>query len=233
MSVHDGHRQRLKDRFLEQGLDGFTDVQVLELLLFYCIPRQDTNVLAHRLLKRFGSLPQVLDARVEELTAVEGIGINAATYLKMIPAAGRYYQTCKAQLGDMPLFTTEDCGKYLQNYFLGRTHETVFLLCLDAKCKVLSCRQVGEGGINSAGVSIRMVVEVALAENASTVVLAHNHPSGIALPSNEDILVTRKIAAALDAVEVTLADHLVMSEDDYTSMVQSGYYRPGSCVMCV
>lgn len=231
MSVHDGHRQRLKERFLKEGLDGFTDVQVLELLLFYCIPRQDTNELAHRLLDQFGSLSQVMEADVEKLKKVSGIGDNAATFLKLIPAAGRYYGVDRGKCKEQPLLSVEDCGTYLQPYFLGRTNEMVYLLCLDAKCKVLCCRQVGEGSINSASVSIRSIVEQALSAKASTVVLAHNHPSGIALPSNEDIMTTRRVAAALDAVEVVLADHLVMVDDDYTSMVQSGYFRPGECMI--
>lgn len=233
MSVHAGHRTRLKERFLKQGLDGFTDVQALELLLFYCIPRQDTNVLAHNLIDRFGGLARVLDAPVEELMQVEGIKAHTATCLKLIPAVSRYYQVEKSKLDDTPLLTTEACGAYMMPLFVGKTKETVYMLSLDAKCKPLSCRQIGEGGINSAGVSLRAIVETALAEQASSVVLAHNHPSGIALPSNEDIMTTRKAAAALDAVEVTLADHLVFSEDDFISMVQSGMYRPGSCVMCV
>lgn len=233
MSIHDGHRQRLKERFLKEGLDGFNELQVLELLLFYCIPRQDTNVLAHRLLQRFHSLPRVLEAPIEELTTVEGIGLNAATYLKMIPAAGRYYQVERGKIQDQPVTTTAACGEYLLPYFVGRTKETVFLLCLDAKCHVLSCRQIGEGGINSAGISVRAVVETAITEGASTVVLAHNHPSGIALPSNEDVLTTRKVAAALNTVDVMLADHLIISNDDFVSMVESNLYRPGSCAVCV
>lgn len=226
MSIHAGHRQRLKDRFLQEGLDGFTDIQALELLLFYCIPRQDTNELAHRLLNRFGSLYQVLEADVETLMQVEGIGANAATFLKLIPAAGRYYYVDRTRHIDQPLLTTEACGQYLLSHFHGRCNETVFLLCLDAKCKVLSCRLLGEGGINSAGVPVRRVVEVALNDKATSVVLAHNHPSGIALPSQEDIATTLRIAGALEAVEVLLADHLVFADEDYISMVQSGYYRP-------
>ena len=107
----------------------------------------------------------------------------------------------------------------------------VFLLCLDAKCKVLCCQQVGEGGVNSAGVPIRRVVETALAANATTVVLAHNHPSGLALPSHEDIETTRRVALALDAVEIALADHIIVADGDFTSMVHSGYYRPGKCTL--
>ena len=222
MSIHDGHRQRLKDRFLRRGLDGFTDIQVLELLLFYAIPRRDTNPIAHELLKKFGSVRQVLEAPLERLTEVEYITENAAVLLKLMPAMLRYYQVDKAK-EEMPLVTIQACGDYLKHFFIGRKNETVFLLCLDAKCKVLACREVGEGSVNSANVPIRRVVEIALAEGASTVVLAHNHPSGIAIPSGEDVATTRRLAAALSTVDVILADHIVVADDDYVSMVQSGY----------
>lgn len=225
--LHGGHRQRLRDRFIAEGLDHFTDIQVLELLLFYSIPRQDTNNLAHALIQQFGSLPQVLDTSVEELKTVKGIGDNAATFLKLIPAIARYYAVSREQLQTTPLLTTEDLGRYLLNYFHGQSNETVYLLCLDAKCKPLCCPKLGEGSVNSAGVSIRRVVETALGANATSVVLAHNHPSGIALPSNDDIVTTRRISAALNAVEVVLADHLVIADGDYVSMLQSGFYRPG------
>jgi DNA repair protein RadC len=228
MSVHDGHRERLRQRFQTEGLDNFTDIQVLELLLFYCIPRRDTNELAHRLLERFGSLSQVMETRVEDLMSVPGMGEKAALFLNLIPAAGRYYAVDRISRNKV-LHTTEACGAYLMPYFEGRSQETVFMLCLDAKCKVLCCQQVGEGSVNSAGVSIRRVVEQALAANATTVILAHNHPSGLALPSGEDIATTQRLAAALDAVEITLADHFVVADGDYVSLVQSGYYRPGAC----
>ena len=229
MSIHDGHRQRLKDRFLEEGLDQFTDIQVLELLLFYAIPRQDTNPIAHRLLEHFGSLSQVLEASVEELEKVSGVGHNAATLLRLTTELGRYYlvnRTMQTQI----LTTIDQCGTYLVPFFFGRKNETVFLLCMDAKCKVLCCKEVGEGSVNSAGVSIRRIVEIALASNASNVVLAHNHPSGIALPSQEDILTTKKVAAALTAVDVGLVDHIVVADDDYVSMVQSGYRFDDFCI---
>lgn len=222
MAIHDGHRQRLKERFLRSGLDSFTDVQVLELALFYCIPRKDTNPIAHALLEHFGSLSQVLEASVEELQNVPGIGENTATYLTMLPQIGRFYLVDRSQR-EVILPTIDKCGAYLVPYFFGRGTESVFLLCLDAKCKVLCCREVGQGSVNSAGISVRKIVEIALGTNATTVVLAHNHPSGLALPSAEDIQTTRRVAAALRAVEVHLADHIVVADGDYVSMVQSGY----------
>ena len=220
-SIHKGHRERLKQRFLEEGLDNFTEIQVLELLLFYAIPRSDTNPLAHALLEHFGCLAQVLEADVEELKKVPGIGDHAATLLALVIDLCRYYQVTCAQQTEI-LTTLDACGKYLVPKFFGRTRETVFLLCLDAKCKVLCCKEIGEGSVNTAAISVRKVVETALSANATTVILAHNHPSGIAVPSNEDIQTTQRIAAALSAVEIHLADHIVVADGDYVSMVQSG-----------
>ena len=220
--IHKGHRQRLKNRFREEGLDNFTEVQVLELVLFYCIPQKDTNPIAHDLLNHFGSLSQVLEAPVEELTKVSGIGENAAVLLKLITDVGRYYLVNRSQQFTA-LTTLDACAKYMVPHFFGRRVETVFLLCLDAKCKVLCCKEVGEGSVNSAGISIRKIVELALGANATSVVLAHNHPSGVALPSPEDIQTTRRLAAALHAVEIHLADHIIVADDDHISMVQSGY----------
>lgn len=226
MPIHDGHRQRLKDRFLKEGLDNFDELYVLELLLFYSIARKDTNPIAHALLERFGSLTNVLDATVEELQKVPGVTQNTATLLSLIPQISRYYQIKRTDMGDI-LHTTKECGEYLLPYFYGRDNETVFLLCLDAKCKVLGCKLVGEGSVNSASVPIRRVVEIALNTNATTVILAHNHPSGLAIPSVDDIETTLRVAKAMDAVEITLADHIVVADNDFVSIVASGYYRPG------
>ena len=232
MSIHDGHRQRLKDRFCKEGLDHFEEHQVLELLLFYCIPRIDTNPVAHALLNRFGSLSQVLEAPVEELKKVPGIGENAAVFLSLITAAGRYYQVnCAART--VILTSVDACGKYLLPLFYGRRNEIVYLLCLDAKCKVLCCKEIGEGSVNSAGVPIRRIVETALAANATSVVLAHNHPSGVAVPSDADIQTTRRVAIALDAVEIGLIDHIVVADADFVSMAQSGCYRADECCAMV
>lgn len=221
-SVHKGHRERLKTRFLESGLDTFTDVQALELLLFYAIPQRDTNPIAHDLLEHFGSLSQVLEAPVEELKKIKGISEHSAALLRLVTELGRFYQVDCAQRTEM-LTTLDACGAYLVPRFFGRKLETVFLLCLDAKCKVLCCREIGEGSVNAASISVRKVVETALSANATTVVLAHNHPSGIALPSADDVQTTHRVAAALEAVEIKLIDHIVVAEGDFISMAQSGY----------
>lgn len=228
MSIHAGHRQRLKDRFLKDGLDHFEEHQVLELLLFYGIPQRDTNEIAHELIRKFGSLPKVLEATPEELAEVKYVGDNVTTLFKLITAVARYYQvSCAMQ--EKILSTIEACGRYLVPFFYQRTNETVFLLCLDAKCKALCCEKVGEGGVNSAGVPIRKIVEVALKYNATSVILAHNHPSGLAIPSGEDVQTTRRVALALDAVEIGLVDHIIVADNDWVSLAQSGLYRPDEC----
>ena len=225
MSVHEGHRERLKRRFLQEGLDNFDEIQVLELLLFYAIPRRDTNPLAHRLLDQFGSLAGVLESPASTLGQVPGIGENAATLLQLITAVSRYYMICRASVGQ-PLNTVERCGAYLTPRFFGLRDEAVCALCLDAKCKPLACRILGQGSVNAAGVPIRKIVEFALSANATSVVLAHNHPSGIALPSQADIAATERLSVALDAVGIILADHIIVSDEDFVSMAASGVFRP-------
>ena len=225
MAIQDGHRQRMKDRFRKEGLDHFDERYVLELLLFYCIPRQDTKELACRLLDHFGSIVQVLEATAEELEKVPGVGEGVSTFLSLRGAVERYYQMKKASQNETILDTANACGAFLKPYFLGKRNELVYILCLDAKCKVLSCKQLGEGSVNSANVPIRRIVETALNANATSVILAHNHPSGLAIPSNDDIQTTYRIAQALDAVDIQLVDHLVFTEDDYISMNLSGYFR--------
>ena len=225
MSTHTGHRQRLKEQYLNNGLDGFTDFQVLELLLYYAIPRIDTNPIAHALMDRFGTLDRVLDAPASELMQVPGIGPNAAMLLTLITDAGRYYQVRRSENVKI-LNSVTECGQYMLSFFHGKHNETVFLLCLDAKCKVLACREVGEGSVNSASVPIRRIVEMALMTKATSVVLAHNHPSGIAVPSPEDVVSTCRTAAALAAVGITLVDHIIVADDDFVTLGQSGLYQP-------
>ena len=223
MSVHDGHRARLRRQLLDGGLDSFSDVQVLELLLGFVIARKDVNPLAHALLDRFGSLSGVLDAPAGELMKVPGIGENTAVMLSVMPQLMRRYTIGKNKTGTI-LNTTTKAGSYLLPFFFGAKDEQVYLLCLDAKCKVLDCRKLFTGSVNTVGVSVRRIVEEALRRNATSVILAHNHTSGIALPSREDEETTNMVQAALEAVGIRLADHMVMVEDDFVSMADSGFF---------
>ena len=225
MSIHDGHRQRMKERFCQNGLDGMNDHEVLEMLLYYCIPRRNTNEIAHHLLTEFKTLPNVMNASVKELEKVEGMGHNAAVFVSFVRQMERYF-VCADVDEENILNSMDKCYRYLTKRFTARKNETVMLLCLDAKCKVLGCHVVSEGSVNSAGISIRKIVDMALSTNATSVVLAHNHPSGIALPSAEDIQTTKRVARALHMVDVVLNDHIVVVDDDYVSMYLSGLYKP-------
>lgn len=222
MGIHDGHRDKMRRRFLSGGLEPFADHEALELLLYYAIPRRDTNPIAHALMERYGSLSAVLSAPPEDLEKVEGIGRSAAVLIKLVP---RLYQ--KARLADAAqetvLNSSERAGAYLIERFSGEAHEVVYLLCLDRKGKLLSCKRMGEGGIASAGLDIRKLLETALLTSASAVILSHNHPSGVALPSADDFTATERAKTALESIGVQLADHIVVADGDFVSMADSGY----------
>lgn len=221
MGVHDGHRGRLTERFLEEGLDGFSPHNILELILFYAVPRKDTNELAHVLLDTFGSLSGVLDAPVAELTAVPGVGEHTAALLHLIPHLTRAYLSDREQ--EICISSTEKAGQFLLPRFVGRNEECVFLVCVDGKCRVLSVTLLHKGNINSAEVSIRSIVAAALRHNAAGIILAHNHPGGVALPSQEDLRTTQRVREALEPVGIRLIDHFIVADGDFVSLADSGY----------
>lgn len=211
----------MKRKMLEQGLDSFDDHNVLELLLFYALPRQDTNPLAHALLDHFGNLEAVFEAPLEELVKVPGIGENAATLLKLIPAVSRRYEMCKNDFSEI-LDSTTKAGDYLAARYLYERDEVVYIVCLDAKRRVICCKALFRGDVNSAEVSVRKIAELALVKNASAIILSHNHTSGIALPSREDERTTKRVKDALAPMGITLLDHIIVAGDDYISMAESG-----------
>ena len=224
-SLHANHRERMRRRFMEHGLDSFDDHSVLELLLFYAQPRKDMNVVAHRLMNAFGSLEGVFDAAPEALKTVEDVGDSAAVLIHLVPEVARRYLMSKADPGCI-LTDSTAAGRYLLPRFLTCKEERMMLVCMDAKLKVLDCREIGRGSTVSVSVNIRSIVQRALGQNATYALLAHNHTSGIALPSNEDVAVTLRVRQILAEVGVTLTDHIVVAGDDFVSMADSGYLPP-------
>ena len=166
MAGHEGHRERMRRQLKTSGMDSLSDVQVLEMLLYYAYARQDTNPVAHRLLARFGSLGAVLEAPLDELLQVEGVGERAAQLIALIPQLERRHLIDRGSTGKI-LNTNSKCGVYLVPYFHGETEEVVYLLCLDAKCKVIDCVLVHRGGVNVAGIAVRKIVKAALNANAT------------------------------------------------------------------
>lgn len=211
----------MKARYRDHGLDNFNDVNVLELLLFYAIPRKDTNELAHALLDHFGSLDRIFEASVPELEEVPGIGENTALLITLVPQITRRYLMAKGNC-ICSITSSAEAGKYLVPRLMFEKEEKLLLLCLDAKKSVISCVSLGSGVINAVDVNVRKVVENAVRNRASSVILAHNHPSGVALPSREDERITREIASALKLVGIPLDDHIIVAGDDYVSFADSG-----------
>lgn len=218
-----GHRGRLKERFLKEGLAHFASNNVLELLLFYAVPRRDTNQLAHTLLDEFGSLSGVFDASYEDLLKVNGLGPHAASLIKVCAALVPVYLEAGHGLGDI-LNTTEKMAAYLVPKFLGRSTEMVYLLCLDSKMKLLYSGILFEGGIASVQINARAIAEKALAVHVMYVVLSHNHPGGFALPSLDDIRSTQQLKEALAPLSIQLLDHIIVAGSDSVSLADSGIF---------
>ena len=224
-SIHRQHRQRLKSRFLTEGLDHFDAVNLLELVLFFAIPQGDTSPVAHRLLDTFGSLSAVMDASYEKLIQIEGVGEHAATLLKLFPQVCRRYQDDSNSIGDI-VQSTEDAIRYLAPKFIGRTVETAILLCLNGRLRVIYCDVIAEGSQTSVNLRLRAIVERAINLNAQRVVIAHNHPGGFAVPSRADLDTTRRLAEALSALGIDLFDHLIFAGGDCVSLRDSNRNSP-------
>lgn len=202
-------------------MDAFEDHQVLELLLFYAIPMKDTNELAHKILKEFGTLPNLLEADPKEIRQRCGVTENTAILISLIPSLARRY--FKSKWGDKPVLnSTTKAGEYATTLFAGRTYEAFFAICLDSQNKVNYAALVHEGTINETPVYPRIIVETALRHQASALILAHNHPGGSLKPSNEDIEITRKIMAATEALSIKIVDHIVVAGDQYYSFAENG-----------
>lgn len=221
-NLHSGHRKKVRNRYYECGLNGMADHNVLEFLLFFGIQRKDTNELAHRLIASFGSLSRVFEAKFDDLIKVKGMTENAACLITMmLPLYKRYVEDLHSRKPDMT--SKDELVEYLRSKF-SKQVEQVYAICFDAKHSFISCRLIGEGDISSSAFDIRKLVSVALETNASMVVLAHNHPYGIHLPSQQDIDVTTMIAGVLNNIKVSLGDHLIVTDSGFSSLSEFPRY---------
>ena len=215
-SEHSGHRERLRRRFIDNGLDGFEEHQALELYLFYAIPRRDTNPLAHRLLERYRNIGGVCDAPIDELERDFELSESAAALLKLLPEMSRLYNESK--LSDTNLIDPETVGDMIARRFIGRTSEAVALLLGSAKGKILYFDIVAKGSVSSSDFPLRRIVDLAIRHNARTAYIAHNHPSGSLLPSRADVDVTKLLDSTLSSVGVHLLDHFIVADNEYASL---------------
>ena len=224
-AIHTGHRGRVKEEFLTRGIEGWPDHRVLELILFYAIPQGDVNPLAHLLVDHFGSLTGVLHATYDQLVKVKGVGHNTAVLLQLIPAVAARYMRQNASF-EHQIVDLWQLRELLEPYFFGQRDEVAYLVCMDGNSRLLATRKLGEGVVDTVQIATRKVLEAALDCNASQAVLAHNHVSGVAVPSNADVDTTLRLKRVLaESVGITLVDHLIFAGGDMVSMAQSGLLR--------
>lgn len=218
-NVHKNHRSRVRKKFLLDGLDSFEKHEALEFLLFYCVPYKNTSELAHRLIDSFGSISAVFDAPYDALLSF-GLTETQATMIKLIPEISRLYIDDKHNNGDR-VFDYDDAPKKILRKYIGRMDEHVLLLLLDAKGKEIFCGIVAKGSLSDTSLPIRKIVDFALRYNAKSAIIAHNHPSGVALPSKDDMVATANVKSALDLIGVKLLDHFIVADNDCVSLAQS------------
>jgi len=222
--THAGHRQRLKMKFRAAGLDAFLDHEALELLLTYCVPRKDTKPIAWALLKKFGTLSSVLDAKPEELAEIHGVGQETITLLNLSRAMVKRYFKDELQK-KQSLRSPEEVVDFCRASLEGEKDEIFEVLYLTTKNTVISCERISTGTIDRTAVSPRRVVENALKTRASGLILVHNHPSGNPTPSREDIIMTEEIIRAAKALDLAVLDHIVVGKNDYYSFRASGIIK--------
>ncbi len=221
LNVHEGHRNRIKERYMDEGLDNFSDHEVIELLLFYSIPQRDTNTLAHRMVKEFGTLHDLLEADPRDIERRCKVSLNTAILISMVAPLSRRY--LKQKWGNRPIINSSTtAGNYALSLFAGRIYECFFVICLDSQNHVNHSALVHEGTINEAPVYPRIIVETALRHKANSIILAHNHPGGSLKASGADVDVTRKICQAMKTISINVVDHIIVAGDRYFSFAEQG-----------
>ncbi len=214
---HKNHRARLRETFRRTGVDGMPDHNLLELILFYSIPRKDTNELAHRLITEFGSLTRVFDATYEQLLDIEGVGESTALLISMMPGICRRYIEGKST-GKINLSDPDDARNYLRDKFYGSKNEIFYVLCLDSAGNLINCCKLGEGTSGTVLVDKRNVMQIAFRNDAEKIILAHNHPKGVAAPSRKDLELTNEFSRMLSSVGIKVVDHIIVAGNDTVSL---------------
>ncbi len=221
-TIHKGHRERMRKRFLEHGLENFEEHEILELLLSFAIPRRDTNRLAHEILNEYKSLANVLDTDAEHLMQINGIGPNSAIFLSMIPHLMRAYEKSKRKRNNL-LNSDESIGQYAVNLLHGKSNEEFALICIDSHRYVHWSGIITKGTIDKIETYPRLVMSEVLKHNAKTVIFAHNHPSGSLAPSAADKATTKRLVEMLKEIDVVTLDHIIVSGNRFYSMKNMGF----------
>lgn len=222
MAIHDGHRERMRKRIEEYGVESLQDHEILEFLLYYCVPRKDTNEIAHKILDSFGSLSEVFNASVERLQKIDGISYNTAIFLSSLSGISRKYTSNKS--GEVYINTVEKCVNVMRPIMSTLTREEIHMLLRDSAGKLIKRVVLNKGIVNESVCNVREIADIALKNEASGVVLIHNHPSNVASPSFADQVMTEKIYLALTMLGIDLDDHIIIAKDEHYSFKQSGMF---------
>lgn len=224
MGIHDGHRERVFKKFAKNGFAGLEEHEKLEIMLFFSIPRPDTNEIAHELINKYHNIAAVMDAPESELTEFKHVTNRTAYLFKMIKEASITYEMEKG--ADKSYMTSVDeFGTYFQLYLANAQVEKLVAMGLDSRGKVLGVDIIGEGDINSLSLNNRTLLEFVIRTKATEVVVAHNHPGNVAFPSSEDIEATEKLKASLETIGAYLKDHFIVTDDDFCSIAKCEGYN--------
>lgn len=222
-NIHKNHRSRMRETIRKTGVDGISDVNLLEYLLFYSIPRKDTNEIAHRLLDAFGSLNGVFNATYDQLLDVEGMGENSALLISLVPGICRRY--IDSGYGKkINLSEPEDLMEYIKTRYYGERKEVFCVVCLDALGNLINSFKLSEGSPETVSFDKRAILETTLRVKADTVVFVHNHPNGVAAPSRNDVDVTSEFLTVFRKVGIKFADHIIVAGEDTFSFATSYKY---------
>ena len=226
-SIHEGHRDRMRNRYLQEGADGMASHEILEILLYGTIPRGDTNEIAHHLLDEFGSISNLIEADPHEIAKTAGVGIKSAVFLSLLHELVLRYE--REKLEQKPALTSIPRSvDYCKALLAFRPRECFYAICLDSRRKIIHTSKISEGTVNDAAVSPRLVVEKALRYKATGVLLCHNHPSGNVKPSYEDIILTNQLKNMLEPLGVQVVDHIIIGENQYFSFFENDMLRSNS-----
>lgn len=216
-SVHSGHRKRLKESMLQNEFSGIQNHVLLETLLFYSVPVCDTNETAHKLIDTFGSFNAVFEADYHDLMSVDGIGENSAFLIKLINSINKVNVAPNKQ-SQAIIKSVNDAAELLLPNFIGEKDEKMMVIFLDNSNRVITLKEVARGHVNGVNIDKRKLLEQAVRCNASGIILAHNHPHGVAAPSKADINLTSSIASLMKNIDINLVDHLIFNDDEYCTL---------------
>ena len=218
-NLHIGHRDRLKSQYIQNGIQSMTEIQQLELLLFYSIPQKDTNPIAHKLLNKFGSLKNVLNASIRDLCTVEGIKENSATFLKIVSNISNVSNMPKP---GVQIHGTTTAKEFCKNLYVGVHLEQFYVSCLNADNKIIGSKLIKSGTVNQVHVNIRDITEYAMSLGSDLILISHNHPEGSCVMSDEDARFTYSLMCSCLLNSIQILDHIIVGNDSCFSLAENG-----------